>query len=338
MTVGGDAALAVKVDGGGGLDRMRIGGTLMIRNTEVSGYVSLKGTDVKGDLICADCLFSNQIDASSIQVAGSAVFSSSTFDSVALTGAKISRDLSLGTIIGSPPKWSDGAVLDLHNAEVGAIADRVSFLNRGADPWPKKLDLRGFTFAKVVAFGHDEDRASLTPAELTAWLARDRSGSVQPYVQLAKVLRDIGEVEKANDILYAGRELARKNAWDEPSPGRWLGLWLMKSTIGYGLGTRYFRVLRWVIAFVLIGVVTLWVDQRATHRQLTPESQTLSWMIAASLDTLLPIISLDKTFADTVPGRLTFYAKLIFWMLGIAGWALGSFLVAGFAGLTQKQS
>jgi len=146
-------------------------------------------------------------------------------------------------------------------------------------------------------------------------------------------------VEKANDVLYAGRELARANAWRNRALGLWLGLSLLKWTIGYGLGARYFRVLYWVAAFVLIGVITLWLDQTIGGYQLTSESRSPIWMVAASVDALLPIVTLDKTFTDAVPAKLfSFYSRLVFWTLGITGWILGSFLVAGLAGLTQKQS
>jgi hypothetical protein len=54
----------------------------------------------------------------------------------------------------------------------------------------------------------------------------------------------------------------------------------------------------------------------------------------------LRIVWLDSNqFTDVAPSGLgNRVAKAIFWALSIAGWILGSFLVAGFAGLTQKSS
>ena len=149
---------------------------------------------------------------------------------------------------------------------------------------------------------------------------------------------DGGEFEKSNDILYAGRELARREARRNGMRRRWLGLSLLKWTIGYGLGTRYFRVLWWVAAFVAIGVATLYLDHSIRPEPLTTESHTIPWMTAASIDALLPIVALDKTFSDKIPASLGFYAKAVFWILGVAGWVLGAFLAAGLAGLTQKPS
>jgi hypothetical protein len=334
ISVDSDATLGFKAPGIADLERMRIGGALRLEDVALSGDCLMKGTEVRGDLTCARCEFGGTLDASLIQVGGSMHFDDARLTNVVLAGARISRDFSLGSIVGKVPEWAKGAQLDLHNADIGALSDPPSPFDDAADPWPKQLDLSGFTFTKLVAFGEDVDRSAMPAAALVAWLRRDRSASVQPYVQLAKVLRDSGEIEKANDILYEGRELARRNArrW------RWAGLSLLKWTIGYGLGLRYFRALGWVAAFVAIGVVTLWLDQIVAHRQLTGDSRTLSWMIFATLDALLPIITLDKTFTDEVPAHLLFFSKIIFWMLGLAGWVLGSFLVAGLAGLTQKQS
>ena len=72
-----------------------------------------------------------------------------------------------------------------------------------------------------------------------------------------------------------------------------------------------------------------------------------SWpsLFVASLDQLLPIITLDKAydaliFGDTSakprvepqPDLVRFY----FYFYKIMGWVLGSFIVAGLAGLTQR--
>ena len=65
----------------------------------------------------------------------------------------------------------------------------------------------------------------------------------------------------------------------------------------------------------------------------------------ASLDQLLPIITLDKAHDALIFGDLSAkppvapqpYGELVyFYAHKIAGWVLGSFLVAGLAGLTQR--
>jgi hypothetical protein len=86
-------------------------------------------------------------------------------------------------------------------------------------------------------------------------------------------------------------------------------------------------------------VLTLYADQAASRLEIAAGSRNFTWMAAASLDSLLPIVELDKAFSDNVPTHVHFMAaKAVFWMLSVAGWILGSFLVAGLAGLTQKSS
>jgi len=339
IVVDADASLSLTLGGtlGSNLERMKIGGNLELK-VECEGYFNLSGSVVQGDLVIAGSSFAVPVRADLLQVSGSLTIADSDISGLSLAGAKVQRDLSLGAIIRKPPRWTERAELDLHNAEVGALSEPTVVRNE-SDPWPPGLDLRGFTFSKMVSYGgFSEDRSKLSSADLQKWLERDNSGSVQPYIQLAKILKDGGEFEKSNDILFAGRELARREARRNGMRRRWLGLSLLKWTIGYGLGTGYFRVLVWVAAFVAIGVVTLHFDQAVRQHPLTTESQTVTWMTAASVDALLPIVTLDKTFSDNIPVNLGFYAKVVFWLLGIAGWVLGAFLAAGLAGLTQKPS
>ena len=70
-----------------------------------------------------------------------------------------------------------------------------------------------------------------------------------------------------------------------------------------------------------------------------------SQAIFVSLDQLLPIVTLDKThdaliFGDSSTRPPTasqpYWIQVYFYGHKIAGWVLGSFIVAGLAGLTQK--
>ena len=65
----------------------------------------------------------------------------------------------------------------------------------------------------------------------------------------------------------------------------------------------------------------------------------LAWCFFASLDRLLPIIQLNKGFADFFNvdnGHVDAWIIWFFACLGLWGWVLGSFLLAAFSGLTQK--
>jgi hypothetical protein len=273
-----------------------------------------------------------------ITVGGSVRLEKVDAGDIDFAGAEITRDLQLMSLFGL--RWTESASMVLRNAEVGALADwSFSGDDPAADPWPRKLDLRGFSFRKLVSFDNGPDRASFSPEMLQNWLERDISRSVQPYVQLASVLQKAGEIGRANRVLYAGRELARRRAGETRQRARWLGLSLLKWTIGYGIGARYFTALIWVAVFTAIGVATLQLDQMWSHHQIAAGSTGVAWMTFASLDALLPVVTLDKAFSDNVPTNTHFLAaKIVFWTLSIAGWMLGSFLVAGLAGLTQKSS
>ena len=342
VSVSLDVALTGTLGGttGADLTGLSSGSGTLLSGLVCEGPFSLDEARIGGDLTVRKSSIGGHLTASLATIGGSVELSDDDLGSVSLAGAAVTRDLSLGTVSTRPPRWRAGSRLELRNAQIGALSDRASA--GSGDPWPPQLDLRGCTFNKLVAFGGlGEDRADLRSASLLAWLRRDVSNSLQPYVHLAKTLRDAGEWDKANDILYAGRELARRRKWRERDRAGWLGLSVLKVTIGYGIGARYFRVVPWVLLLVAIGVGTLAFDQRMGHHLLTSpgtESTSVTWMAAASLDALLPIVSLDKSF-DVIPKELVFFwAKVVFWVLGLAGWALGSFLVAGLAGITQKPS
>jgi hypothetical protein len=130
------------------------------------------------------------------------------------------------------------------------------------------------------------------------WLAKDLGSSAQPYEHLASLFRRAGDPGKANDLLYAARERRRRAALlkvgtrghrREVLEG--VGLWFLRSTIGYGLGNRYFRVLRWVFGLSLLGMFVLIAFG-------TQSPALWSWLslFFASLDQLLPIITLNKAY------------------------------------------
>ena len=113
---------------------------------------------------------------------------------------------------------------------------------------------------------------------------------------------------------------------------------MLRVTIGYGLGNRYFRVLYWVGGLTLVGTFVLIFFGSHSLSQ-SPR------IFFASLDQLLPIITLDKAhdvviFGDPsakLPVCAQPYGVLVyFYAHKVLGWVLGSFLVAGLGGLTQR--
>jgi hypothetical protein len=202
------------------------------------------------------------------------------------------------------------------------------------------LQLDGFTYDRLGGFagtpegvGHLQsscvDMQARDVRWYVDWLARDDSYSPQPYEQLARAFRAAGEPTKANRILYEGRRRARAEAWRRREYFQWLGSSFLDWTIGYGLGGRYFRALGWVIAFTAIGTGILYFSGQPSNG-LEPG---LPARFIYSLDQLLPIVEFEKYENVKLTDGVAYY----FYFQKLVGWALGSFLVAGLAGLTQKQ-
>jgi hypothetical protein len=208
--------------------------------------------------------------------------------------------------------------------------------------------LEGFTYDRLGQFG-TEAGDEMLHRKFTwylDWLARD--ASPQPYEQLAATFRKAGDLTRADDVLYAGRESVRKSAWRRGSRLRWLGLSLLKWTIGYGIGLRYFLFpLRWVLGLAALSTGVL----LATGQPLTCESvgapsgclphklpgglfSRVAERFIYSLGQLLPIVELDPTYKDV---RLRGWVWLYFVaIVKPFGYVLAAAIVAGMAGLTQR--
>jgi hypothetical protein len=160
----------------------------------------------------------------------------------------------------------------------------------------------------------------------------DRGFRPETYERLARALRASQRHEAADGILFEAREKARRNA---PFP-RSLWLWLSRVLIGYGIGAGYFRAAGFALAAAVLGVLVILLDGWVLGFDKALQDKDATWLFFASFDHLLPIVTLDKEF-ELIPHALrSTSAKLYFWLLGIAGWVLGSFLIAGLAGVTQK--
>ena len=188
------------------------------------------------------------------------------------------------------------------------------------------------------------------------WLAKDLGSSAQPYEHLASLFRRAGDPGKANALLYAARERRRRLAlsgvdnWGNRKDREWLrggGLWMLRLTIGYGLGNRYFFVLLWVLGCSLLGMFVL-----IAFGTQSPALWSWPSLFFASLDQLLPIITLNKAYDVLIFGDPSAQSPIgpqppwvlpqpagvqyYFYWHTIVGWVLASFIVAGLAGLTQR--
>lgn len=239
-----------------------------------------------------------------------------------LTASRIAGELRVGSAEHDITQWNSPGRLVLRNAHILALQDRLS---NDADAWPAELQLDGFTFDRLGGFrgtGPEADMLARPAHWYVGWLERDPTYSPQPYSQLADVFRAAGYKAKANAILYEGRERERSEA---TGIEKW-GLSLLKWTIGYGLGHRYFRALFWIGGLVVLGVMVLRVTGEGRRNGMP-------WGIAFSLDQLLPIVKLRECHYDV---ELEGFARYYFYAQKVMGYVLASFLVAGLSGLTQQ--
>ena len=105
-----------------------------------------------------------------------------------------------------------------------------------------------------------------------------------------------------------------------------------------------FLVLWWVGGLTFLGAVVL-LRFGSPLIDGSPSIEQLAQLLFASLDQLLPIVTLNQAHDALIFGNSSanppvdpqpFGVLVYFYAHKLAGWILGSFLVAGFAGLTQR--
>ncbi|MCW2240694.1 hypothetical protein [Azospirillum canadense] len=314
-----------------------IKGEFHLNGAQIKGILDAKGMQVGKNMSIRNAAVKDPIPANGINIGGSLDLSGASLSGLNIAGGRIGSEILLGSSTQSPLIWSDDAELVLSNTSAGALLDRgnsvCSAIGNTPDTWPAqgKLKLGGFSYGRLGSTDRDAGSAILNRSSnwFTNWLARDSTYAPQSYVQLANALRAAGEPDKANWVLYAGRERARKETyhsrWREPNL-RWWGLSLLKWSIGYGIGLRYFRSLGWVAVLAVIGAIILWYFKQ-------PPCGGPS-RIFYSLDQLLPIVQLDDWKEERA--RQISCVRYVFYCYNFIGIAIGSFIVAGLSGLTQK--
>jgi hypothetical protein len=312
MFIGSDDGLLCKIYGEVNLAYARIKGGLFLCKSSFEKKLRLDSVEIGASLAVSDvCCGSGDIglDASlqRAKVATDVDFGSSGVTVLDLTSTTIAGELALASV-----QWKGKTKLILRNAHASNLA--VGDWSR-----PRDIELNGFTYDRGPEGITKKD---LRQHYIEGWLRLDQTYTPQPYEQLAKVLRAAGEAERASDVIYASRERARKKAAEE-SWARHLGMLLLKWTIGYGVGGRYFRCLWWIGGFTALGIAMLFFGHQGS----------IEWTdYFYSLDKLLPFAKLDE-FKNVTLSPL---AKLYYYIHQLVGYVLAGFLAAGLAGLTQK--
>jgi hypothetical protein len=254
------------------LSSAKVGGLAFLRGgATFEADVNLIGADIGSDLDFSAAIVTGRVD---------------------MTGCQVKRELRLGSSLHQPACWGQAALLVLRNAHVGALQDW--WRSSSENSWPKALELEGLTFDRLGGLfgtGNEADMMARPSRCYVEWLGKDLGSSAQPYEHLASLFRRAGDPDKANDLLFAARERRRRLALSGGELLRGWGLWLLKVTIGYGLGNRYFRVLWWVGGWSLLGMFVLKLFGTQSPALWPPLS-----LFFASLDQLLPIITLNKAY------------------------------------------
>ena len=172
------------------------------------------------------------------------------------------------------------------------------------------------------------------------WLGRDDSFSPQPYRQLAGVFREAGADRQANKVLYALRNREWQEALQDRDYGQLLGLTLSWGLVGYGIGARLLlHPLFWIVLFTVAGTYVLWSGSAKLREKATiwagAERKSLGWCAWASFDEIIPLIELDQKHTAFINEELAGWRRSYFYLHRVMAYVLGSFVVAGLAGLTQ---
>ena len=299
----------------------RVGGQLSLSRSAIGGRFDGESMVVDQDVNMADAKFGGIAHLPLLRVVGSVDVGGATFSLLNLSGATVGKDFAFGAG-GNAVRWvgsmkSDGRTrgpwMSLWNASVGGLVDDT-------ESWPDNLQtvMRDFTYERLTPLSSGgQGIGQVRDADwYVDWLARDSSGSFQPYRQLAAVLASYGHDGAAYTVLIAGRERHRAQM---PWPERWV-LFLLRWTIRYGYGAGELCALLWALVFVLIGGV------------IARCKKGWSWCDSLwySVDRLLPGIQLSERHRE-LPGRARYY----FFAHRLIGYTLLLLVVAGLTGLTD---
>ncbi len=328
-----------------------------------NGAVLLPLAQIDGQIDCSGARFTNPGgDALNAfrAVVKSTVFLSDGFsadDRVYLEGVQIGGELDCRD--GNFQK----ATLDLTNATAGALidsglkyVDARSPVDAKPTKWPPGdadesenkhyLILDGFVYGRIASDGRlDVDKR-------LAWLERQPKSPfrMQPYLQLAKILRDSGDKRGALRVLEKMEDLRR----DEEDHGALARLWglLLKWTIGYGYHPK--RAVRALACLILLGWFVyaksypeggIVPTEKEAHAELKKPGGKLPARYPAfsapiySLENSLPLVKLDQA-EKWQPDPAAAWPPLVRWFLRLQillGWLLATFFVAGVTGIVHKE-
>jgi hypothetical protein len=268
---------------------------------EIHGPVDLSFAKIGSSLNLSTAKFKNDVDLTGAAISGSIVLSG--------------KDFSEGE---SNCAWGRGAMLKLRDTSANLIQDSTD------DAWPKTMQLDGFYYKKwrVSQTNPNALQQDLDHREIgwfLRWLKGQTIYTPGPYRQLATLFRDEGWDAKATAVLFAGKERERH---ESGYPAK-VFLFLSKIFIGYGY--HYEFSIYWCIGIVLLGTLVLKFSREGWR-------QKVDVGFFYSLDAFLPFVQLRRAF-DGVDFQG--WVKYYFYIHRLAGYVIGSFILAGLSGITK---
>lgn len=345
-------------------DRLNVKGSVFLRgHFAANGRVQLVGAQIGGDFDCLDGAFTNPAQKefsgggtalnAQRMVVKSAVFLKDGFTADGAVNL-------YGTQIGGPFDCRNGnfhkATLNLTTASAGSLYD--SGLNdvpadsvADSDPtiWPQ----RGELLLDSFVYGRISSKGWIDVAKRLGWLELQSKSPFrqQPYLQLAKVLKESGNSNGALRVLEKMEGLRRGGEKNSPLARLWS--WILKGSIGYGY--RPGRAIWLIIVLSALGWMVYGnagtmvpTDKDAykefkdptTERRVPPHYPAFSAPVY-SLENSLPLVKLgqgDKWQPD--PSRKGSLPTFVLWFLRVQimlGWLLATLFVAGVSGIVHKE-
>jgi len=353
------ASGAVVPNGHVDLGGIVVGGSVWMQaGTSLACVLRLERARIAGDLMLGGGHFS-QVDLTAARIDRELRLESAQQETV-WEGMSPAQYETCNGAVAADPLWLPSRLM-LRNAQINAIRDKV-----GA--WPSCLTLTGFTYTRPPQdlSGPRGANGTPRPAMRTCapgdqgadvgqterageprsatwwcnWLARDPQRTGTAYTQLAAALEAVGSGDEADKIRFAER---RFESGQTSNPIKSFLNFLAMIFVGFGIGVYTLIAMAWAILFVT--VASLFLRLRLLDLQRArPDNMTINaaladkhiwWCLFASLQTMLPLITLSKAIDDFLhtpvldgePDTRPLYGNIA---LGFAGLAVAGLILSGF--------
>ena len=283
------------------------------------------------------------------------------------TGARFARLTAQGARIGGR-LFLDG-LLNVDNSTIDLKDTSAAALVDDDRSWPHEgnLHLDGFVYNRIA-------RGPRDPKKRLEWLARQAEFTPQPYRQLAKVLREMGDDRSARTVLIE----AGRREWEQ-SHQSWFGhvsSWVLRLTIAYGVSPE--RAFWWLVGLTLTGTLLFGLgylggSMAPTERDAYACFEKQGWPprhyqafnpFIYALENSVPVLKLgqDSTWApDPGPREQERFGEVNFtpwnwlarahphtwvtpsllrcyrWLQIVSGWILATLFVAGVTGVVRRE-